>query len=130
MKFLNLWHDARASVLRKRYEVLRQQIDAADPAAKSACFGVVRSSFEFLSKRYASASIAERTEVLRHASRTIHQLSQSGDWPRAFGLTIIMFNLEARHLPGNEAAALKDATDLLLEEAAAYSEPQLLKKVG
>ena len=123
MKFLNLWQEARANVLSRRYEGLMRQIDAADPAAKLACFGVV-------SKRYASGSTAERREVFKHASRTIHQLSDSGDWPRALGLTIIMFNLEARHLPGNEAAALKAATDRLLEEAVAYSEPQLLKKVG
>ena len=130
MKFLNLWQEARANVLSRRYEGLMRQIDAADPAAKLACFGVVKSSFEFLSKRYASGSTAERREVFKHASRTIHQLSDSGDWPRALGLTIIMFNLEARHLPGNEAAALKAATDRLLEEAVAYSEPQLLKKVS
>ena len=130
MSFLNLWHEARANVLRRRYEDLRPRIDAADPAAKAACFGVVKSSFEFLSRRYASGSSAERKEVLRHASKTIHQLSDSGDWPRALGLTIIMFNLEARHLPGNNAAVLKEATDALLEEACAYPEPQPLKRVS
>jgi hypothetical protein len=130
MSFLNLWHEARANVLRRRYEDLRPRIDAADPAAKAACFGVVKSSFEFLSSRYASGSSAERKEVLRHASKTIHQLSDSGDWPRALGLTIIMFNLEARHLPGNNAAVLKEAIDALLEEARAYPEPQPLKRVS
>jgi hypothetical protein len=130
MKFLNLWREARANVLRRRYEGLRRRIDAADPAAKAACFGVVKSSFEFLSRRYASASSAGRKEVLKHASKTIHQLSDSGDWPRALGLTIIMFNLEARHLPGNDAAILKEATDALLKEALAYFEPQLLRDAG
>ena len=42
MSFLNLWHKARANVLRGRYEDLRSRIDAADPAAKAACFGVVK----------------------------------------------------------------------------------------
>ena len=130
MIFLNLWQEARASVLSRRYEGLKRQFDAADLVAKSECFCVVKSSFEFLSKRYASGSTAERREVFKHASRTIHQLSDSGDWPRALGLTIIMFNLEALHLPGNEAAALKAATDRLLEEAIAHNEPQLLKKAG
>ena len=130
MKFLNLWREARANVLRRRYEGLRRRIDAADPAAKAACFGVVKSSFEFLSRRYASAPSAGRNEVLKHASKTIHQLSDSGDWPRALGLTIIMFNLEARHLPGNDAAILKEATDALLKEALAYFEPQLLRDAG
>ena len=130
MNFLNLWHEARANVLRRRYEDLRPRIDAADPAAKAACFGVVKSSFEFLSRRYASASSAEQKGILKHASRTIHQLSNAGDWPRALGLTIIMFNLEARHLPGKNAAVLKEATDALLREACAYPEPQPLKRVG
>ncbi|MFG3595176.1 hypothetical protein [Bradyrhizobium sp. RDI18] len=130
MKFSNLRHEARANVLRRRYENLRPQIDAADPAAKSACFGVVKSSFEFLSRRYASGSSAERNQVLKHASKTIHQLSDAGDWPRALGLTIIMFNLEACYLPGNDAAILKEATDTLLKEAWAYPEPQPLRGAG
>ncbi|WP_141686952.1 hypothetical protein [Bradyrhizobium sp. LMTR 3] len=130
MKFLNLWHEARANVLRKRYENLKPRVDAADPAAKSACFGVVKSSFEFLSRRYASASSAERKEVLKHASKTIRQLSDAGDWPRALGLTIIMFNLEACYLPGDDAAVLKGATDALLKEACAYPEPRPLREAG
>jgi hypothetical protein len=130
MKFQNLWNEARANVLRRRYEGLRSRIDAADPAEKSACFGVVKSSFEFLSRRYTSASSAERKEILKHASKTVHKLSDAGDWPRALGLTIIMFNLEARHLPGNDAVALKGATDTLLEEARAYPEPQPLREAG
>ena len=130
MKFLNLWQEARANVLSRRYEGLMRQIDAADPAAKAACFGVVKSSFEFLSRRYASASVAERKEVLKHASKTIHQLSDSGDWPRALGLTIIMLNLEARHLPGTDAAVLKGATDALLKEARAYPDSQPLREAG
>jgi hypothetical protein len=130
MKFLNLWHEARANVLRRRYEGLRPRIDALDPAAKSACFSVVKSSFEFLSKRYAGAARPERNEILKRVSGTLHQLSNSGDWPRVLGLTIIKFNLEARHLPGNDAADLKDATDALLKEALAYPEPQPLRKVG
>ena len=105
-------------------------IDAADPAAKSACFGVVKSNFEFLSGRYASAASAERNEVSKHASKTIHQLLDSGDWPRALGLTIIMFNLEARHLPGNDAVVLKTATDALIKQAYACPEPQHLRRTG
>ena len=130
MKFPNLWHEARANVLRRRYEDLRPRIDAADPVAKSACFGVVKSSFEFLSRRYASGSSAERKQVLKHASKTIHQLSDAGDWPRALGLTIIMFNLEACYLPGNDAAILKEDTDALLKEAWAYPGPQPLRGAG
>jgi hypothetical protein len=130
MKFLNLWREARANVLRRRYEGLRSRIDAADPTAKSACFGVVKSSFEFLSRRYASASIAERKEILKHASKTVHKLSDAGDWPRALGLTVIIFNLEARHLPGDDAAMLKEATDALLKEASTYPELQPLRQAG
>ena len=37
-------------------------------------------------------------------------------------LTIIMFNLEARYLPGDDAAVLKAATDDLIKEAKLYSE--------
>ena len=127
---MNLWREARANVLRRRYEGLRRRIEAADPAAKAACFGVVKSSFGFLSRRYASASSADRKEVLKHASKTIHQLSDSGDWPRALGLTIIILNLEACHLPGNDAAVLKEATDAFLKEALAYFELQLLRDAG
>ena len=130
MKFLNLWQEARANVLSRRYEGLMRQIDAADPAAKSACLGVVKSNFEFLSSRYAKASSAERTRILKHASKTVHQLSDASDWPRALGLTIIMFNLEARHLPGDDAAVLKAATDALIKEACAYPESQPLKRAG
>src|SRR4030095_1781330 len=115
MKFLNLWQEARGNVLRRRYEGLKPRIDAADTAAKSACLGVVKSNFEFLSSRYAQASSAERTRILKHASNTVHQLSDASDWPRALGLTIIMFNLEARHLPGDDAAVLKAATDALIK---------------
>jgi hypothetical protein len=130
MNFLDLWQEARGNVLRRRYEGLKPRIDAADPAAKSACFGVVKSNFEFLRSRYASASGAERKRVLKHASKTMDQLSDAGDWPRALGLTIIMFNLEAHHLPGNDAAILKAATDALIKEACAYPEPQPLRKAG
>ena len=130
MKFLDLWQEARGRVLRGRYEGLKSRIDAADPAAKSACFGVVKSNFEFLSSRYASASSAERKRVLKHASKTVHQLSDASDWPRALGLTIIIFNLEARHLPGADAAILKAATDALIKQACAYPETQPLRKAG
>ena len=128
MKFLNLWHEARGNVLRRRYEGLKPRIDAANPAAKSACFGVVKSNFEFLSRRYASASSEERKGILKHASRTVHQLSDAGDWPRALGLSVIIFNLEARQLPGSDAAALKEVTDAVIKEACAYPEPQSLKE--
>jgi hypothetical protein len=130
MNFLDLWQEARGNVLRRRYESLKPRIDAADPAAKSACFGVVKSNFEFLSSRYASASSAERKRVLKHASKTVHQLSDASDWPRALGLTIIMFNLEARHLPGDDAAILKAATDALIKEACAYPASQPLRRTG
>ena len=73
-----------------------------------------------LISRYASASSAERKRVLKHVSTTMHQLSDASDWPRALGLTIIMFNLEARHLPGDDAAVLKAATDALIKEAREY----------
>jgi len=116
MNFVNLWQEARGSVLRRRYDGLKPRIAAADPAAKSACLGVVKSSFELLSRHYASVSGAERKVVLKQASKTIHQLSDAGDWPRALGLTIIMLNLEARHLPGDDAAVLKAATDVLIKE--------------
>ena len=129
MNLLNLWQEARGNVLRRRYEGLKPRIDAADATAKSACFGVVK-SFEFLTRRYASASRAERKRVLKHVSTTVHQLSDASDWPRALGLTIIMFNLEARHLPGDDAAVLKAATDALIKEAHEYPEPHPLKKGG
>ena len=48
MSFVNLWQEARGNVLRKRYEGLKSRIDAADAAAKTACFGVVKSNFELL----------------------------------------------------------------------------------
>lgn len=130
MNMLNLWQEARGNVLRRRYEGLKSRIDAVDPTAKSACFGVVKSNFEFLSSHYASASSAERKRVLKHASKTVRQLSDASDWPRALGLTIIMLNLEVRHLPGDDAAVLKAATDALIEEANAYSEPHPLRRAG
>jgi hypothetical protein len=130
MSFLNLWQEARGKILRKRYEGLMSRIDTADPTTKSACLGVVKSKFEFFDSRYASASSAERKLVLKHASKTVHHLSDAGDWPRALGLTIIMFNLQARHLPGDDAAVLKAATDALIKEANAYSEPHPLRKAG
>jgi hypothetical protein len=122
MSFLDLWQEARGNVLRRRYEGLKSRIDTADAAQKTACFGVVKSNFELLSNRYASASSAERKRVLKHASNTVHQLADASDWPRALGLTIIMFNLEARYLPGDDAVALKAATDALISEAKLYSE--------
>jgi hypothetical protein len=130
MSFMNLWQEARGNVLRKRYESLKLRIDAADPTAKSVCFGVVKSHFEFASSHYASASSAERRRFLKHASKTVHKLSDASDWPHALGLTIIMFNLEARHLPGDDAAALKAATDALIKQACAYPEPQPLRRAG
>jgi hypothetical protein len=123
MNFLNLWQEARGNVLRKRYEGFKSRIDAADLRAKSACFDFVESNFEFFRSFYASASSADRKRVWKQASKTVHQLSDKGDWPRASGLAIILFNLEARHLPGDDAADLKAATDALIKEANAYSEP-------
>ena len=130
MNLLDLWQEARGNVLRGRYEGLKARIDAADDTAKSACFGVVKSKFEFLSSRYASASSAERKRVLKHVSTTMHQLSDASDWPRALGLTIIMFNLEARRLPGDDAAVLKAATDALIKEAREYLEPHPLNRAS
>ena len=129
MNLLNLWQEARGNVLRGRYERLKPRIDAADATAKSACFGVVK-SFEFLTSRYASAPSTERKQLLKHVSMTVHQLSDASDWPRALGLTIIMFNLEARQLPGNDAAVLKAATDALIKEALEYSEQHTLERTG
>lgn len=130
MNFLNLWREARGNVLRKRYEGLRPRIDAADADAKSACFGVMKSHFEFASRHYENASGAERKTFLKHASKTVHQLAGASDWPRALGLTIIMFNLEARYLPGDDAAVLTDATDALIKEACAHSERQPIRKAS
>ena len=45
MNFLNLWQEARGNVLRRRYEGLKPRIDAADPAAKSACLGCCQIEF-------------------------------------------------------------------------------------
>jgi hypothetical protein len=130
MYFLNLWQEARGNVLRKRYESLKPRIDAADPIAKSVCFDVVKSHFGYASSHYTRASSTERKRFLKHASKAVHQLSDASDWPRALGLTIIMFNLEARHLPGDAAAVLKAATDALIKEACAYPEPQPLRRAG
>jgi FMN phosphatase YigB (HAD superfamily) len=130
MTILNLWQEARGHVLRERYERLKSRIDAADVAAKSACFGVVKSRFEFFRSRYAIASSADRKRILAHASKIARQLSERGDWPRASGLTIIMLNLQARDLPGDDAAAVTAAIDVLMEEANAYPEPDALKKAG
>ena len=47
---------------------------------------------------------------------------------RALGLTIIIFNLEARQLPGKDAVVLKEVTDALIREACAYPEPQPLRE--
>jgi hypothetical protein len=114
---LNLWQEARGKVLRTRYDGIMSRMDTADPIAKSACLGVLRSNFEFLSGRYAKGSSADRKQVLEHASKIMNQLSDEGDWPRALGLTIIMFNLQARDLPGDDAAVVKAATDALIKEA-------------
>jgi hypothetical protein len=43
-------------------------------------------------------------------------------------LTIIMLNLEARHLPGDDAAVLKAATGCLDKRGSAHPEAQPLKK--
>jgi hypothetical protein len=123
MNFLNLWQEARGNVLRKRYEGFKSRIDAADLRTKSACFDFVESNFEFFRSFYASASSADRKRVLKQVSKTVHQLSDAGDWPRALGLAIIVFNLEARHLPGDDAADLKAATDALIKEENANSKP-------
>jgi hypothetical protein len=121
---LYLWQEARGRVIRKRYEGLKSRIDAADIPAKSACFGVIKSKFEPLRCSYASASRAERKRILKFTSETAHKWSDAGDWPHALGLAIIMFNLETGHLPGDDASVVKAATDALIKEANAYSEPQ------
>ena len=130
MKFLNLWQEARGKVLRKRYESLKPRIDTADPEAKSACFAVIKMHFEFASRHYANASSAGRRTFLKTASKTVRELSDTGDWPRALGLDIIKLNLEARDLPGHDAAALKAATDALIEQATANPESRPLRRAG
>ena len=129
MGLLNLWQEARGNVLRKRYEGLKWRIDGADFPAKSSRFGYINSRFELFSSRYASASTADRKRILKNASKISHQLSDAGDWPRALGLGIMVFNLEARRLPGDDAAFVKAATDALIKEANAYSKPHPLRRV-
>lgn len=124
-KFLpDLWQEARGSILRKRYEGLRSRIDAADIPAKSACFDFIRSKFEPFRRSYANASSTDRKRILKLVATTAHQAFAAGDWPRAFGLAVIMFNLEAGYLPGEDAAVVKAATDVLIDEAYVYPEPQ------
>lgn len=123
-KFLpDLWQEARGTIIRKRYEGLKSRIDAADDPAKSACFGFLKSKFEPFRRSYANASSADRKRILQFTEKSARQSFDAGDWPRAFGLAIIMFNLEAGHLPGDDAAAVKVATDALIQEACASLEP-------
>lgn len=119
----NLWQEARGNVIRKQYDGLKSRIDAADIPAKSACFALIR-KFEPFRVSYANASSADRKRILQVASKTARQWFDAGDWPRAFGLAIVMFNLETGHLPGDGAAVVKAATDALISEANAYSEVQ------
>jgi len=59
----------------------------------------------------------DRDRILKEIREVSRQLWDAGNRPQALALGIIMLNIESRLAPGEAAAFVKAATDVLIEEA-------------
>ncbi|MGE0052944.1 MAG: hypothetical protein AB7S74_01935 [Hyphomicrobium sp.] len=120
MGILNMWREARGTVLRKEYQDAVARMRKANEAARSAFFNNIDQSAGPANTCYASASKKERKSILRGARKQAEAMWTRGDWPSALGASICWMNAESRFLPGDDAAYVRRETDLLIKRAADY----------
>jgi hypothetical protein len=122
MRIRGLWgREARGTGLREEYDDLKQRIDAADAASRSACFGHIRSTFGPVREGCALASSADRARILKEVRQVSRKLWDAGNRPQALALGVILLNIESQFAQTDDAAFVKAATDALIK--AAHSRP-------
>ena len=117
MGILNLWREARGSVLRKEYEDLMARVNGANQSAKSAFLNNVEQTKDTVGEAYAAASKAERKSILKEMRDAMREMWAGGDWPSALGLGISCLHAESLFTPGEDAAYVKLETGRLIQEA-------------
>ncbi len=108
---------ARGAVLRKEYEDIMARMRDANESARSAFLTNIHQTIDHVIGYYCSASMSRRKAFLEKMRKTSLGLWKRGDWAAALGLGISCLNAQSRVVPGEDAAYVKQATDLLIREA-------------
>lgn len=82
------------------------RIHAANEAAKRACFNQCPCNIRDLRSAYDAGTGSERRPILRELKKSAEAMWKRGDWPSALGIGVVALNVESRHVPGSDAAAV------------------------
>jgi hypothetical protein len=119
MSILDMWREARGDVMRREFDDAITRIRNANETARSAFFNNIDQTIGPLKEMYGPASASERKQLLKHCRNSAIQMWDGGDWPSALGLSISGLNVESEFVPGEDAAYVKEQTDIIIAEAAA-----------
>jgi hypothetical protein len=114
---LNLWRQARGSVLRKEYDDVVARMDGANEHARAAFLNNIAQTVDHVVQTYTAASPAERKRFMKAVNDKAREMWVSGDWPSALGLGISCLNAESRFVAGAAAAYVRAQTERLINEA-------------
>ena len=117
MGILDMWREARGSVMRKEYEDAMARMQGANAPARSAFLNNIHQTIGEMITAYASTSKSERKTLVKDLRKAMLEMWNSGDWPSALGLGISCLNAESRLVPGDDAAYVRLETDKLIKEA-------------
>jgi hypothetical protein len=118
MGMLDMWRQARGTVLRKEYEDTIARMQDSNAPAKSAFLFQVHQTIDAVVEAYSSASTSDRKTLLAEMSKNCLEMWKSGDWPSSLGLAISCLNAESRFVPGDDALYVRTETDRIVKEAA------------
>jgi len=114
---LNMWREARATVMRKEFEDAIAKAPGPKAPARFAFLYNVTQTHGAMLILYSAASPSERRAILRGALKAATSMWRQGAWPSALGFEIACLNVESRFVPGADAAYVKAETDKIIEEA-------------
>src|SRR5919108_67487 len=117
MGIIDLWRQARCTVMRKEYEDVLARMDGTNKHARAAFLNNIDATIDEVVKSYSAASPSEPKVFLRQVREQTKQMCASGDWPSALGAAISCLNAESRFVPGDDAAYARSETDRLVKEA-------------
>ncbi len=118
---LDRWREGRGAVLRKEYDDIMGRMRDADESARAAFLAHIHHTIDHVIGYYCSASMSRRKAFLEKMRKTSLAMWKSGDWPSALGLGISCLNAQSRVVPGDDAAYVRQATDLLINEASQHA---------
>jgi hypothetical protein len=114
---LDIWREARGTMMRKEFDDIVKRMDGANLAAITSFFNNVDATIGILRENYRPASPLERKALLRECKKSANAMWERGDWPSSLGLAISALNVESESTPGSDAAYVKAETDKVIQEA-------------